>query len=234
MPLTIVMLLTLQLCLAGLAGTSSHLGYFIQGEHHIQAPNIFRLYLVLTCLVFFVEAYCERQDVQTTVLMATSVVSCYSIGLFSSLLIYRVFFHLLHRFPGPRLAKVSKLWNVVKASKSTNFRLMEDLHDRYGDFVRTGTKKSLCLPIYYPAVYMLTLVQIRSKWDIDLQAGGSTGTRRAGHEMHKGTICNLESPLPPRGTRTSIAKGVRYGNQHFALKVRRFKVTHQVFPTNGF
>lgn len=162
-PLPVVMLLTLQLCLAGLAGTSSHLGYFIQGEHHIQAPNIFRLYLVLTCLVFFVEAYCERQDVQTTVLMATSVVSCYSIGLFSSLLIYRVFFHRLHRFPGPRLAKVSKLWNVVKASKSTNFRLMEDLHDRYGDFVRTGTKKSLWLPIYYPAVYMLTLVQIRSK-----------------------------------------------------------------------
>ena len=135
------MLLTLQLCLSGLAGISSHLAYFIQGEYHIQAPEIFRLYLILTCLVFSIEAYCEGKNLPKAFFVATSIISCYGIALFSSIFIYRVFFHRLHDFPGPRLAKVSKLWNVIRASKSTNFRLMEDMHKRYGDFVRTGTKK---------------------------------------------------------------------------------------------
>lgn len=157
------MLWTLQLCLSGLAGISSHLVYFIQGEHHIQAPKIFRFYLLLTCLVFCIEAYCERKRVQTAILMATSVLFCYAIALFGSMFIYRVFFHRLHDFPGPRLAKVSKLWNVVKASKSTNFRLMEDLHDRYGDFIRTGTKNRVLLPVPYLVVYIPKLVQRRSE-----------------------------------------------------------------------
>lgn len=95
--------------------------------------------------------------------MATSVLFCYAIALFGSIFIYRVFFHRLNNFPGPRLAKVSKLWNVVKASKSTNFRLMEDLHDRYGDFIRTGTKNRVLLPVSYLVVYIPKLVQRRSE-----------------------------------------------------------------------
>ena len=132
------MLLTVQLCLSGIAGLYSHLGYFIEGEHHLQAPKIFGFYLILTCFVFLVVAYYEENDPVTVLLVATSIISCYGITLFGSMLTYRVFFHRLQKFPGPPLAKVSKLWNVVKASKSTNFRLMEDLHNCYGDFVRTG------------------------------------------------------------------------------------------------
>ena len=155
----------LQLSLSGLAGVSSHVGYFIHGEHHIQAPKIFRLFLALACLVFLIEACCERMDVRSAALLTTSIISSYGMALFGSSLIYRVFFHRLHEFPGPRLAKVSKLWNVVKASKSTNFRLMEDLHNRYGDFIRTGTKKKSrkYFPISYLALLMLILVRIRSK-----------------------------------------------------------------------
>ncbi|MCJ1320172.1 hypothetical protein MMC15_005510 [Xylographa vitiligo] len=52
--------------------------------------------------------------------------------------IYRVFFHRLHSFPGPGLAKVSKFWNVAKTIDSSNYRLLDSLHRQYGDFVRTG------------------------------------------------------------------------------------------------
>ena len=132
------MLLTAQLFLSGVAGISSHIGYFIKGEHHIQAPKIFRFYLILACLIFFIEACHERKNVKTVGLRATSLICCYAATLFGSMITYRVFFHRLRKFPGPPMARVSKIWNVVKASKSTNFRLMEELHDRYGDFIRTG------------------------------------------------------------------------------------------------
>ena len=145
------MLLTTQMCLSGIAGITSHLGFFIKGEHHIQAPKIFRFYLILAGLAFLIEACDEGKSVKTAVLAATSLISCYGVALFGSMVTYRVFFHRLRKFHGPPLAKVSKFWNVVKASKSTNFRLMEDLHNRYGDFVRTGMEKRLWLLATYLA-----------------------------------------------------------------------------------
>lgn len=133
------MLLTLQLNSVAVAGVSSHLVYFIHGEHHIQAPKIFMLFLAMIFTIFFIASCLD--DLKEAVLFTICVVSSYSIALFGSIVTYRVFFHRLHKFPGPPMAKVSKFWNVVKASKSTNFRLMEVMRNRYGDFVRTGRRK---------------------------------------------------------------------------------------------
>ncbi|KAF6234832.1 hypothetical protein HO173_007052 [Letharia columbiana] len=53
-------------------------------------------------------------------------------------------------------------------------------------------------------------------------------------QRRRGMIsCNLESPLPPRGTRSPIAKGVRYGNELSVLKVRNLNITHYDFITKG-
>ena len=133
------MRLITQLCLTGIAGLSSHLGFFIHSEHHLYAPQIFRFYLLLTALIFCTVSFSQGGNLADAGMTTFFLLSSYNAALFCSMFVYRVFFHRLRGYPGPFMAKVTKLWNVVRASKSTNFRLMEDMRCRYGDFVRTGT-----------------------------------------------------------------------------------------------
>ena len=67
------------------------------------------------------------------------ICSTYLSSLFVSIITYRTMFHRLHHFPGPALAKFSKLWHVAHCLGSKNHLLLDGLHKTYGDFVRTGT-----------------------------------------------------------------------------------------------
>ena len=134
------MLLSNQLCLVGLAGIGTHLGFFIREEHHLHAPTIFRVYLSLATLLFILQARYSSGTVQEAGKITLYVMGVYNLTLFTSITIYRAFCHRLHKFPGPFMAKVTKLWNVIMAMDSTNFRLMDSLYHQYGDFVRTGTR----------------------------------------------------------------------------------------------
>jgi hypothetical protein len=58
--------------------------------------------------------------------------------LFSSITIYRIFFHQLKRFPGPRLASLTKLWHVWKCRDSRGHLVLQAWYEEYGEFVRTG------------------------------------------------------------------------------------------------
>ncbi|KAM0544798.1 hypothetical protein ACHAPJ_011625 [Fusarium lateritium] len=51
-------------------------------------------------------------------------------------IIYRLYFHPLAKFPGPRLAACSQLWFVRAWSSGRYPFLMRQLHDKYGDVVR--------------------------------------------------------------------------------------------------
>jgi hypothetical protein len=64
----------------------------------------------------------------------------FNLGLFASLAIYRLYFHRLHRFPGPWVARLSRWYAVERAASSgLQYHLeLQKLHQRYGDFVRTG------------------------------------------------------------------------------------------------
>ncbi|EKG18424.1 Cytochrome P450 [Macrophomina phaseolina MS6] len=73
--------------------------------------------------------------------LAVSAMS-FSLTLTASIIIYRAFFHRLRRFPGPFAAKLSKLWSVYQSSKDFKYNLLlEDLHKKYGDVVRTGPRE---------------------------------------------------------------------------------------------
>ena len=75
---------------------------------------------------------------QESLALSVESMAAYATGLFGSMIIYRIWFHRLHRFPGPFFAKVSKFWNVAKALDSSNFRVMNELYHTYGGVVRTG------------------------------------------------------------------------------------------------
>ncbi|KAL8735761.1 MAG: hypothetical protein Q9166_000624 [cf. Caloplaca sp. 2 TL-2023] len=62
----------------------------------------------------------------------------YTIGLFVSIIMYRILLHRLRRFPGPPLAAASKLWHVWQCRNSRNHIVLESLREKYGPFVRTA------------------------------------------------------------------------------------------------
>ncbi|KAL9134417.1 MAG: hypothetical protein Q9175_004399 [Cornicularia normoerica] len=81
------------------------------------------------------------------------ICTTYLASLFASIITYRTMFHRLRHFPGPALAKVSKLWHVAHCLDSKNDLLLEGLHQEYGDFVRTGPNE---LTIFAPDVLLTT------------------------------------------------------------------------------
>jgi len=80
--------------------------------------------------------------------------AAYWSGLVFFTLSYRLSsFHPLAKYPGPLLAKTSKLWAAYLSGTGDQHRCLKRLHDRHGDVVRIGchlhspfTVKSLRLP----------------------------------------------------------------------------------------
>jgi hypothetical protein len=129
-----------QMCAyAAAAGALSHWTYFIHGEHHVQAPHLLGISMASPILICLGIWKFTSLDAPQAAILAAKLVGSYSTALWSSILLYRVFFHRLRAFPGPWMAKTSKLWHVWKlAPRSDNFRQLDKLHREYGDYVRTG------------------------------------------------------------------------------------------------
>lgn len=120
-------------------GVTAHLGYFIHGEHHREAPFIAILlpsaFVVLSLIKFL---YFGSGFIMS-VLLTSSIMGVFAASLFTSMTIYRVFFHPLRRFPGPGAAKISKFWHSYNVlPRLDGFRWLDKMYQEYGDFVRTG------------------------------------------------------------------------------------------------
>ncbi|KAA8901371.1 cytochrome P450 67 [Sphaerosporella brunnea] len=73
-----------------------------------------------------------------TVLSAT----VFNAALTASILIHRMFLHRAGKFPGPFMARVSKFYSVFLSVKKMQYhKEVEQLHRKYGDFVRTGPRE---------------------------------------------------------------------------------------------
>lgn len=110
-------------------------------------------------------------------LILQSVINTYLLSLVftatlaTSILIHRIFLHRTRRFKGPFLAKVSKFYAVYLASLNLQHykeiekvqfawrvsfspRLTGQLHEEYGDYVRTGPREiSIANPAAIPILY---------------------------------------------------------------------------------
>jgi tryprostatin B 6-hydroxylase len=118
-------------------GVGLHRTLFIHGEWHVRAPQIVLYHLAYFALLSLIFA------------KAHWMIAGYIIALFSSITIYRVFFHRLGHFPGPFWARITKIWHAWKARHRTNYLVLEKAHHQYGDFVRTG-KEYKFSGIFYP------------------------------------------------------------------------------------
>jgi len=134
------MLLATQMICSVVCGVSLHLCYFIRGEHHLQSPTIFRIAILAPIIVFLVNFRHLDIRISDAAISSACVVASFASSLFTSMTVYRIFFHRTRKFPGPKLAGVTKLyhmWNV--ALKSDQYQWLEKMHQEYGSFVRTGT-----------------------------------------------------------------------------------------------
>lgn len=61
-------------------------------------------------------------------------------SIFSSILVYRAFLHPLRNFPDPFAAKLTKMCALIQAARTGLkwYKVDAELHERYGDYVRTG------------------------------------------------------------------------------------------------
>ncbi len=125
---------------AATTGVLSHLLYFIRGEHHKNALFLFILSIWLPPLSSLVLVQFLESSFSHAAQLTASFTAAYLGALWTSMIIYRAFFHRLNHFPGPPLAKTSKLYHCFKLSKMDNFRKLTRWHEEYGDFVRIGTQ----------------------------------------------------------------------------------------------
>ena len=141
------MLLTSKLFLASGAGIFSHLFFFIHGERDQQAPFLFCAYFF--CYALLVVGHMHN-GLQWAVALSSLITMAYSLAIWGSMIVYRLWFHKLVAFPGPSMAGASKIWHVWRILKSPNFLEIDKLHLEYGDFVRTGIYENhyIYMPYY--------------------------------------------------------------------------------------
>ena len=120
------------------AGLLSHWLYFIRGEHHMKAPLYFRLFWGTFCTICLFQLRFVSCNIHRALSHSLAIALSYLIGLYSSITVYRLFFHRARHFPGPRILAVTKLWHSWQGLNAQNHLYLEKLHKGYGDFVRTG------------------------------------------------------------------------------------------------
>lgn len=136
---------------AALIGVAAHLGVFIRGEWHLLAPVVVVAHAVMFWVLLAFQASSSTQREGTTALLETILISIsYLIGVLGSISVYRLFFHRLRAFPGPRIASWTKLWHVYECRDFRNHLKLDELHHKYGSFVRTGPEE---ITVFHPQVF---------------------------------------------------------------------------------
>ncbi|OTB10574.1 hypothetical protein K445DRAFT_70027 [Daldinia sp. EC12] len=136
------------------SGIFAHNAVFIHGEWHLHIPHIVLGHCFLSISTLGLIHWTDNYESLACSAQKTSILfALYLAALLTSMTTYRIFFHRLSGFPGPKLAAVSKFWHVYQVRFSTNYLLMTDLHKRYGNLIRTGPNE---ITIIHPrAIHLL-------------------------------------------------------------------------------
>jgi tryprostatin B 6-hydroxylase len=120
------------------AGVSTHLLYFVRGEHHLYGTKYIQIFVTF-CIVAVVFVRLGQASWGSSLIEVSLLSGCYLGGLYASLLVYRAFFHPLKNFPGPFGHKLGNLWFSVQLGKADAYKKVLNLHEKYGSFVRVGS-----------------------------------------------------------------------------------------------
>lgn len=140
-------------CLAlvsSLTALLSHWFYFVRGEHHTYAMSYFIILIVVVLAMISSQHYFWLLPFRQACSNAGSIVAAYAATLSCSIVTYRLYFHPLRHFQGPRSMRISKLGHAFRSRKLDNHHQIDRLYESFGDFVRTGPNE---LTIFRPEAY---------------------------------------------------------------------------------
>jgi cytochrome P450 family 628 len=125
------------------SGCILHILCYRRGEWDLLALRILQAYAALPIIVSGLLHLAEIKGWQNNIRFSAASVllleGAHIAGLLSSILCYRMIFHPLNRFPGPLRARVSNLYPTYLTTKNAHlYEEVEQLHHKYGDFVRLG------------------------------------------------------------------------------------------------
>ena len=127
---------------AASVGVLSHVLYFVRGEHHQHTLQFLQILFYGFLSSSLILAPLLQVQYAQAMQLTFMLIGSYLTALWTSMLIYRVSFHRLNAFPGPRLAKLSKFYQLFTGLRLDAFRRSHEAHQRYGRFVRTGKLNS--------------------------------------------------------------------------------------------
>lgn len=117
------------------SGVAAHLFVFRRGEWDVASPSIFVFY----ASTFVASAAACYVHLGLPISVVARLGGCHALGLYSSMLLYRGFFHRLSNYPGPFLARLSNFYITARSMKKLHlFEEVQQLHAQYGDYVRLG------------------------------------------------------------------------------------------------
>lgn len=118
-------------------GVFVHHVIFRHGEWHTRGAQILFSHIAALLVLEF-RPYVASESWHFLPRASPTFFGSYLLGLFGSITGYRLFFHPLKKFPGPLLAKFSKLWHVYQNMDSRNHKTLGTLHQKYGNVFRVG------------------------------------------------------------------------------------------------
>lgn len=119
-------------------GALSHIFYFGHGRQHSKQSA----HIMLTCILLefvLLLSHIHALGMVSGVSVAVLLSLQYALGLFGSIITYRVLFHRTRHIPGPVIAKITKLYAGPWLNR--NMKMHQEhmkLLNRYGDIVRIG------------------------------------------------------------------------------------------------
>ena len=158
-------MILLEQAIAAAVGVAAHLFYFKSGEHHFHGLRYIQL-LAITVVVGILGIRSQGEPSwQNAIHQVLTLCSCFLGGLYTSLIVYRAFFHPLNSFPGPYGARLSNFWLSAQLKDGQAYRKVAELHAEYGDFVRVGSSDlSITHPKAVGAIYGLGSRCTKAAW----------------------------------------------------------------------
>lgn len=150
--------------LAATIGIVSHVFYFHRGEHHLYGSLYVKTLASLVAVLVGASVF-EPAAVPFSAKQVLSVSGWYLFGLYASVLVYRVLLHPLNKFSGPWPARLTSVWLSTQYGKSNAHAKIQQLHQKYGDFMRVGSSDlSIVHPDGVAAVYGPRSKCVKGAW----------------------------------------------------------------------
>lgn len=142
------------LLVAVMAGVCLHLFYFQRGEHHMHGVRYLLTFICTILASISILKICSDIALRSALAISMSLFGSLLLGLYGSLLCYRLIWHPLRRFEGPLGARVSSLWFSAQVTNFDAHRKALQLYNKYGPFVRVGSSDLMIVhPMGVPAIH---------------------------------------------------------------------------------